>query len=265
MIRQGFTVEMEMSYESALDFAVEHGFDFVELNMDYAFERRRIDPERVGRVAGDRDIDVVVHLPYHLDPGSPHEHVREGARRELEAALDAAAAMGAEKAIFHGTSHARIEKWDRETIQGCLYDSIRRVDAHASDVGLTACVENLKTPFFDAGDFPELFDTTDAAACLDTGHAVVTGQDGGDQADLIESHGDRISHFHLNESRIEEQDEHLPLGLGQVDFESIVEALLATEWSGTCTHEVWGFDLDYVARSKRHFDRLLADRRSPNS
>ena len=259
MTRQGFTVEMEMEFESALDFAAEHDFDFVELNMDYAFERRRIDPEQVGRLAVDRDIDVVVHLPYHLDPGSPHEHVREGACRELEAALDAAAAMGAEKGVFHGTSHARIEKWDRETVQGHLYDSIRHVDAYADDVGVTACVENLKTPFFDAGDFPELFETTDADACLDTGHAVVSGQDGEDQADLIESHGDRISHLHLNESRIEERDEHLPLGLGRVDFESIVAAVVETGWSGTCTHEVWGFDLDYVAQSKRHFERLLEE------
>ena len=259
MIRQGFTVEMERDYEAALDFAVEHDFDFVELNMDYAFERRRREPERVGRLAADRDIGIVVHLPYRLDPGSPHEHVREGACRELEASLDAAAAMGAEKAVFHGTSHARIEKWDRETIREYLYDSIRRVADYGDEVGVAACVENLKTPFFDASDFPDMFQTTDADACLDTGHAVVSGQDGADQADLIEAHGDRISHVHLNESRVEEQDEHLPLGLGQVDFESVVDALLTTEWSGTCTHEVWGFDLDYVAQSKRHFDELLRD------
>lgn len=259
MIRQGLTVEMAMEYETALDFAVEHEFDFVELNMDYAFERRRIDPERVGRLATERGLDVVVHLPYHLDPGSPHEHVREGACRELEASLEAAAAIGAERGVFHATSNARIEKWDRSTIQESLYDSIRRLYGYGEDVGVEACVENLKTPFFDAGDFPHLFETTDADACLDTGHAVVSGQDGADQADLIREHGDRISHVHLNESRIEAQDEHLPLGLGRVDFDSIVEALVQSGWSGTCTHEIWGFELDYVAQSKRYFDRLLDD------
>lgn len=142
-------------------------------------------------------------------------------------------------------------------IQESLYDSIRRLHEYGEEAGVAACVENLKTPFFDAGDSPGMFETADADACLDTGHAVVSGQNGRDQADLLREHGDRISHVHLNESRIEAQDEHPPLGLGRVDFDAITETLIQSGWSGTCTHEVWGFDLDYVAQSKRYFDRLL--------
>jgi len=48
------------------------------------------------------------------------------------------------------------------------------------------------------------------------------------------------------------------VGLGQVDFRSIAAALVETDWTGTCTHEVYQFDLDYVAESKRQFDAVLA-------
>lgn len=256
MVRQGFTVERDVDYAEAFRFAANQGFDFVELNMDHAFERQRIDAQAVRRAAADRDLSVVVHLPYQLDPGSPHEHVRRGACRELEASIDTAAAVGAEKVIFHGTSWADPEKWDRTDIQEHLYDSIRRITTYARDHDLTACVENLKTEFFDAGDFPALFERTNALACLDTAHAHVTGQSLATQAELVRDHSDRISHIHLNETRLNQTDEHLPVGLGRLNFSALARAIRDTGWIGTCTHEIALFDLEYAAHSKEAFDRL---------
>jgi hypothetical protein len=31
-----------------------------------------------------------------------------------------------------------------------------------------------------------------------------------------------------------------------------------TDWAGTCTHEVFGFDREYVALGKQRFDEWLA-------
>lgn len=250
-------VEWTTGPEEGFEFAAERGFDFVELNMGYTFERTRIDPARVRRLADEYGLDVVVHLPYALDPGSPHEHVRDGACRELEASIDAAAEFGAEKGIFHATSWARPEKWDREEIRGYIYDSVRRVDAHARERGIEACVENLKTPFFDAGDFPDLFDRTDAAACLDTGHAHVTGQGAAAWDDLLRGYPGRVSHVHLNDTRRDDDDEHLPVGLGKLDFGALAAAMREADWAGTCTHEVFTYDPGYAARGKETFDRLL--------
>jgi sugar phosphate isomerase/epimerase len=64
---------------------------------------------------------------------------------------------------------------------------------------------------------------------------------------------------HLNETRTDEQDEHLPVGLGFVDFDAIAAAMVETGWSGTCTHELWPYRPDYVAESLRHFRALLDD------
>lgn len=251
-------VERCLDYEEAFDFAAEQAFEFVELNMDYAFERQRVDANAVSCAVTDRGLDLVVHLPYRLDPGSPHEHVRNGACRELEAALDTAATLGASKAVFHGTSLAHPEKWDHETIREYIYASATRVNATAREHGIDACVENLKTPFFDAGDFPELFARTDLNACLDTGHAHVTGQTLTDQAKLLREYGERVSHVHLNDTRRDDTDEHLPVGLGALDFAPLADAMRDTGWSGTCTHELTAAGYEYATRGRATFDNLRA-------
>jgi sugar phosphate isomerase/epimerase len=260
-IRQGFMIDASVPFDAGVDFAAEHGFDFVELNMEHPFFRD-LDADRVRAATSDRGLDVVAHLPYRLDVGSPHEHVRDGACRQLEAAVDTAVACGAETGVFHATTTVSAEGWGADALRANIYESVRRVAAHAREAGVTAAVENVKRPYFDAGDFPDLFAETDADACLDTGHAHAMGHDGGDQAALIREHGDRITHVHLNETRQPDRDEHLPLGHGVVDFASVARAMVETGWSGTCTHEIYSWHLDSRASSKAIFDGLLADARA---
>lgn len=259
-VRQGFTVEGDADLGDALAFAADRGFDFVELNMDYAFEPARTDPARVRGLADEHDVDLVVHLPYRVDPGSHHERARDGACRTLEGAVDVAAEMGAEVGVMHATARAHPEKWTGADVRPRIYESVRRVDGYARDRGVAVAVENLKGPFFDVGDLPELFAETDARACLDTGHAIVAGYDLAWQAELLREHGDRIAHLHLNTRRGDSgADEHLPVGIGGRPFDELATAIRETGWSGTATHEVFGFDRAFVGLGKRNLDDWLAE------
>jgi sugar phosphate isomerase/epimerase len=257
-IEQGFMIDEAMEFDESAEFAASREFDFVELNMEYTFERRRVDPSRIRQITDRYGLDVVVHLPYRLDPGSPHEHVRDGACRELEAAIDTAIAFGADRGVFHATSSVDPETWDGMKLRECIYETVRRIDKYARERGFEACVENLIDPIFDASCFPELFDRTEAAGCLDTGHAFATGQKAGTQAKLLREHGSRISHLHLNETRREDDDEHLPIGFGKIDFSTLASAIRNTGWEGTCTHEIHLFDLESRKLGKVTFDRLLS-------
>ena len=87
------------------------------------------------------------------------------------------------------------------------------------------------------------------------------GYSGAEQAALIREHGDRTAHVHLNETRQPDRDEHLPLGHGVVEFAPVAQALVETGWSGTCTHEIYSWDLESRASSKAVFDDLLAGAR----
>ncbi len=263
-VRQGFMIDgaCDRSFAEAVAFAADHGFDFVELNTEQGYDRGRVDPEAVRETTERAGVDLVVHLPYRLDVGSPHEHVREGALRELEAHVDCAAAMGAERGVYHAASAVYADVWDDGTVVETIHDSARRLHAYGADRGVEVVAENLKGDAVDVHDFPELFERTDAAACLDTGHAHVSGMDLAAQADLLREHGDRIAHVHLNDTRRDDDDEHLPVGLGRLDFAELAAAMVETDWSGTTTHEVFGYDLAYVATGRERFDALLSDARA---
>lgn len=256
-IRQGLMVGGTVDVEAAFDFAADRGFDVVELDMEQAFPPERLDAERTGERIADRGLEAVVHLPYRVDVGSPHEHVREGALRHVEAAIDDAVALGAEKGVFHARTRAFEHAWDDELLRDLQFDAVERLREYGRERGLEAYVENLRTTGIRLEDVPDLLSDTEANLCLDTGHAYATGHDGDAQAALLREHGDRVSHVHLNDTR-RTDDEHLPVGLGRVDFESIADAMRETDWSGTCTHEIYLFDLAYAGHGKAAFDRLLA-------
>lgn len=258
-VRQGFVIDAacDRPLGDAVAFAAEHGFDFVELNAEQGYGRRQVDPERIRAVTERAGVDLVVHLPYRLDVGSPHEHVREGALRELEASVDCAAAMGADRGVYHAASAVLPAVWDDGTVVDAIHDSAQRLHEYGAERGVEVVAENLKGDAVDVHDLPALFERTDAAACLDTGHAHVSGMDVAAQADLLREYGDRIAHVHLNDTRRADDDEHLPVGLGRLDFADLVAAILETDWSGTCTHEVFGYDLAYVETGKERFDALL--------
>ena len=103
-IRQGLMVCGTVPDSEAFSFAAEHGFDFVELDMEQAFPAQEINPISLRETLVEHGLDVVVHLPYRLYPGSPHDHVRDGACRQLEFAIDTAVELGAEKGVFHAVS-----------------------------------------------------------------------------------------------------------------------------------------------------------------
>lgn len=255
--RTGFVTQIGMDRERAFDAAAEHGFEFVELMMDGANERRRL-AERADRVRAaldDRGLDLLVHLPFGgVDVGSPFEHVREGSVREVKAAVETAAELGAEKAVLHPDTGAWSPAWETDDLHGRLIDSVRELDAHASDRGVEICAENVPKSVMRTHEFPTLLSETDVSMTLDTGHARMDGRDSGGIASFVADHGDRISHVHLNDTR-RPRDEHLPFGAGTIEFERIFDALPA-DWGGTLSLEVFTLDYDYLGVSKERLDAL---------
>lgn len=76
-------------------------------------------------------------------------------------------------------------------------------------------------------------------------------------AAFLREHADRVSHLHLVDTRGGD-DEHLPVGMGRIDFARVFDALADADWRGTATLEVGTEDYDTIALGKRHVDELLA-------
>jgi sugar phosphate isomerase/epimerase len=254
-VKTGFVTQVGMEYEEAFEVAGDRGFDYVEVMMDGANERTRIDSDAVRARAEECDISLAVHLPFALDIGSPFEHVREGAVREVKAAIETACSFGATKGVLHASSNAWRPACDEEEIRKNIVQSVTTLDGFADERGFELCVENIPDGWLSTREFDRLFAETDASMTLDTGHARIDGLDSDDIAAFVGRHGDRISHFHLNDTR-GPSDEHLPFGAGTLDFRAIFESL-PDDWEGTLSLEVFTLDYGYIETSKAYLDELL--------
>ena len=248
----GFVTQTTMHYTDALPAAEAIEVDYVELMLDGHHERSAIDADAVATAADDHDLDLAVHLPFALDIGSPYEHVREGAIRELSAGLETAAEFGARKAVVHADSDAWRPAWDRDTVRENILDSLTQLGVVAEEYGVELCVENVPGEWFGLEDFDDLFSATDAAMTFDTGHAYVAGYDAPDQRAFIDDHADRISHVHVNDVR-QQRDEHVPVGSGVLDFGRILDPLE----TATLSLEVFTPSYEYVATSANTLRRQV--------
>lgn len=256
-IKKGFVTQVGMTLEEAFEQAAAQDFDYVEVMMDGDHERTRLESQldEIRALLEQYDLGLAVHLPFKLDIGSPQEHVRKGAIKELKACIDVAAGLGAETGVLHASSNAWSAAWSVERIQDLILESVRELSAYGKEQGFTVAVENIPDTFFDIHDFPWLFQETDAVMTLDTGHARISGMESEEMAAFVEEWTDRIAHVHLNDTR-RPRDEHLPFGAGNLDFEQIL-APIQEDWSGSLSLEVFTNDWEYMQMSKKRLDALL--------
>jgi hypothetical protein len=124
----GFTLP-HRDVRGAVEWAAAEGFDLVEVLLDGPHARARADAWRdpLADALDDTGLDLVVHLPFALDLGSPFGPVRDGAVRECRACLDLAADLDARKAVFHPSSDAWDLGWTDAERREFVVDGCRRV------------------------------------------------------------------------------------------------------------------------------------------
>lgn len=256
--RIGVAAQVGMDDTALIAAARDVDVDFVELMLEGPGERRRL-AERSEPLqdALSPSMGLVVHLPFGgVEIGAPLEHVRAGSLRELEACLDVAAALGAEKAVVHADSTVRPEHWDHETVRANVGEALDQLARYGADRSVEVCAENVPGPIVPFEQFPTVIERSGVAATLDTGHARASGLDDTEIVTFVEAHGAAISHVHLNDTR-GDGDEHLPVGMGTVDFEAILGAF-PDGWAGTLTVEALTGDFGYVALGVDRLRALLA-------
>ncbi|WP_254839661.1 sugar phosphate isomerase/epimerase family protein [Natronomonas marina] len=258
----GFTLGLGMEFEPTVRWAASEGFDFVELLLDGPYARERIADraESMRSALTDAGVGIVVHLPFVVDPGSPFAPVRAGAVEELTAGMDLAADLGAETVVFHPSSDAWDLGWAETETRGFVHEALDELVPAAIEHGLDPCLENIVSSYYVAARFPELLERyPDASMTFDTSHALLSGMDEAAQAAFCREHAGRIGHLHLVDTRGGD-DEHLPVGMGRIDFETALGGLADAGWSGTATLEVGTEDRDTIALGKRHVRTLVGDR-----
>lgn len=243
----------DVTWREALTHGADIGFDFVELYLDGATERTSLDEDAFTDRLAAEDLELAVHLPFvDVDLGSARDRIRRASIDELQACIETSAELGAEKAVVHPSSNAGPPEWDADLLRSNVLESVRGLDTFAADRGVELCVENLPGGLYPVDGFEGVFSETAASMTFDTGHARVDGMDEAAMASFVDEHRDRIAHVHVNDSRVR-KDEHVPVGSGTIDFPTALGPL-AEDWGGTFSIEVFTFDVDYLALSKRKLD-----------
>lgn len=251
-------VDAVTNAEKSLEEVPGAGLDFVEIVVDGP----ESGPESLRKKSGaveefleSSSMDLFFHLPWQTDLGSPLDKVRQGGIDALIDILEIGKELGVERAVVHPKSFTTLY-WDEDRIRENILKSITSIDKTAKNLGIELVVENAEN--FEIGDFDEVFDETETKMCLDTGHAVLDGFDEEDIVNFVEENEERISHFHLNDNR-KNDDGHLPLGYGFIDLERIIQGLKEVGWDCSLSIELFTRSSDYLEISRRKLDVWLGD------
>lgn len=259
-IQTGFTAIGSKDIGAAFETAEGSTFDFVEIQMD-DWDRQWLEQngDHLQEMASEATAEMLVHLPYGAENESvaaSNPAVRTVSVDRFQSCIETAAAVGAEKGVLHVETDDDSPHLANDGREDDLAETLRDLDQFARSRAFTLCVENLPGRYPHLDDLETLAETTNLRFTVDTGHAKVNGYTDGGIARFVDQYGDRISHFHLNDTR-KPADEHLPFGAGTVDFDQIFGALPAS-WNGTLTAEIKTLDYDYITFSGEQLADTLA-------
>jgi sugar phosphate isomerase/epimerase len=241
------------------------GFDYFELAMDPPKAHHatlRENAEAVRNTLNEARLGLVCHLPTFVSTADLSPGLRDASVKEGLISLETAAELGAEKVCVHPGHVGGLGRFTLHLCRELALENLGRLVVKAEELGLTLCLENMAPRnklLTRPEEFAPVFEAFGSLKMtMDVGHAFIAG---GQKLirEFIERFGDRIAHVHLNDNH-GNQDEHLPLGAGVIDFTEVVDGLKAVGYDETFTFEVFAHERRYLAFSGDLFRDLWESR-----
>ncbi len=205
--------------------------------------------EEIKEVLSNSDIKVQVHAPLNdINIASINPNIRKTSVREVKKSMEMAYMIGAQIVTVHPGLYSPLSiYWDGAT--DLSKKSLRALNEYAQELGITLALENLPemwlticSTFEETKDFLE---ELDIEFCLDIGHAYTV-----DELDKFLNLSPVNVHLHDN---LGEDDVHLKLGDGEINFEQALNSL--KDYEGNLVIE--GRDIEELIESKKYLKKLL--------
>lgn len=194
----------------------------------------------LNQIAESHNLSFSVHAPFaDINIASLSKPMRTAAMKRLTQSMLHAHTLNAYLWVFHPGNKSGISTFypGQEWTQNL--QSIRELHETAEKLELHIAMENLpekynflmKTP----QDFQQFYEETaltDIGIVLDTGHANLEGQ----IQPFLQQMPSKITHVHVSDNH-GENDEHLGLGDGKINWKLFAETLKATGFQGTVITE----------------------------
>jgi sugar phosphate isomerase/epimerase len=246
-----------------IEAVAEMGFDYVELTMDAPMAHHSVLKEQQDAVLSAirrLGLGLVCHLPTFVSAADLTPGLREASVRELVESLETAKALGTEKVVLHPAHASGLGRRALELFRRHMRESLSTVLLAAQSLDVRVGLENMPPiacSLSDPEDFTEVFHQfPHLEMTLDLGHAHIDSPGGQRNLAFIERFAGRIGHVHASDNR-GSADDHLPVGVGSLDFPCVIRALHEIGYDDTMTLEVFSQDREYLMRSRDKIAGML--------
>jgi sugar phosphate isomerase/epimerase len=214
-------------------FCGEAGFDFVDLTIEGP-NATTVDVAKLRPILDRYGLTVTGHTDPCLPHAYPNEGIRAASLKELERCAKLFAALGATIMNVHPCYFS--PPGMRNDVVAHNIRSLKPIVEMAATHGLTVVIENFSAPFDRVSIFKTVLSSVPGLKLhLDFGHTNF-GLDNHEA--FCRELGKYIQHVHFSDNR-SRSDDHMPLGVGSVDWKNAVNSLKATGYDGTITLEVF--------------------------
>jgi sugar phosphate isomerase/epimerase len=209
------------------------GFDFLDLTIEGP-GAINVDVEKIRSILDSFGLTITGHTDPCLPYTYPIQGVRDACLGELERCAGIFSALGAKVMNIHPCYFCPPAM--RKDLVPFHTAALQPIVEMAASYGLTLVFENYKAPFDRVSTFKTLLTEVPGLKLhLDFGHSNF-GLD--NHGVFCRELGEHIRHVHFSDNR-SRSDDHMPLGVGTVDWKNAVNSLKAIGYNGTITLEIF--------------------------
>lgn len=176
-------------------------------------------------------------------------------------------AIGVKNAILHADNLQDEDITDKERISRNV-EKLRVLGTFIKErkLGIRICLENLRNFCVNVDELLELIEQLDPECfgiCLDTGHLNITNK--GKQREFILKAGKYLKALHIADNEGERDQHMMPFGKGNVEIESVVQALREIDYQGLfnleipgerlAPREIRGYKIEYIRKCYEYLMR----------
>lgn len=178
------------------------------------------------------NLKASVHAPFHdINLGTKDPHLHDIFIKEMEKAIDCTERIGGDIMVIHA---GRNKVGDKTAVTNNAIESLTHLVKYAENRNVTLCLENDAHSRVNVAIFKEdlltiLQKVKNLKICLDLAHLGTIRNI--DYASFIKALKKYIVHVHISDI-IRNQHFHLPVGFGDVDFETSLVQLKRMKYKG---------------------------------
>lgn len=209
------------------------GFDFLDLTIEGP-HATNVDIDGMRPLLDAYGLSITGHTDPCLPYAYPIQAVRDACFAELERCAKIFSALGAQVMNIHPCYFCPPAM--RKDVLAFNIEALQPIEAMAASHGLTLVFENYTAPFDRVSTFKTLLAAVPGLQLhVDFGHANF----GLDNHEVFCGElGEHIQHVHFSDNR-SRSDDHMPLGVGTVDWKNAVQSLKAAGYDSTITLEIF--------------------------